>query len=312
MKLSIVTSLYCSEQYVNKFYQLASDAASQITDDYELILVNDGSPDRSLDLAINLSEKDPHVTVLDFSRNFGHHRAFMAGLEYSSGDKIFLIDSDLEEDPLWLIPFNEKLEKEKCDVVYGVQEKRRGKFFERWSGFFYYKIFNWLADVKQNENCTSARLMTKQFVKSLLLHRERIIIFNGLCSLTGFTQLPFVVTKKATSPTTYTLSKKINLAIDSITSFSDKPLKLFFRLGFLISIFSLLYIISLIIQKIFFNISVDGWTSIIVSLWFLCGIIIMQLGVVGIYIAKVFIETKARPPYLIKHIYNKPNKFKDS
>ena len=135
MKLSIVATLYQSSPYINEFYERASLVAREIAEnDYEIVFVNDGSPDNSLDLAVKLTKKDPHVIVVDLSRNFGHHKAMMAGLEHSSGSKVFLLDSDLEEEPEWLYDFSQRMMDDGSDVVYGRQKIRKGGWFERWSG----------------------------------------------------------------------------------------------------------------------------------------------------------------------------------
>ncbi len=132
MKLSIVTTLYNSAAYISTFYQRVSAVARQLAgEDYEIIMVNDGSPDNSVELAVQLTETDSHVVVIDLSRNFGHHNAMRAGLEHSCGEQVFLIDSDLEEEPEWLLSFSDQMVAEKCDVVYGVQKERKGNWFER-------------------------------------------------------------------------------------------------------------------------------------------------------------------------------------
>src|SRR6266850_5035889 len=169
MRLSIVTTLYRSAPYLEEFCQRAQQAAQKITPDYEIILVNDGSPDDSLAQAIKLHERHPRISVIDLSRNFGHHRALMAGLTQAQGEKVFLIDSDLEEEPEWLETFNTAM-TEGIDVVYGVQNHRKGAWFERVSGAIFYRLFNWLAEVPIPTNAVTARLMTRQYVKSLLLH----------------------------------------------------------------------------------------------------------------------------------------------
>jgi len=129
MKLSIVATLYQSAPYIAEFHQRASAAAEKLVgDEYEIVLVNDGSPDRSLDIAVKLTEQDSHVVVIDLSRNFGHHKAMMTGLEHARGERIFLLDSDLEEEPEWLLTFAEQMSEDNRDVVYGVQESRKGNF----------------------------------------------------------------------------------------------------------------------------------------------------------------------------------------
>jgi len=229
MKLSIVSTLFNSAQYVNEFHARISLNAKRIAgDDYEIVFVNDGSPDSSLDFAIKLSQKDSHLKIIDLSRNFGHWSALRTGLEHAKGDRIFMIDSDLEEDPEWLLKFDELMINEQCDVVYGVQENRRGKGFVKITGKLFYVIFRKLTGVMQPDNMVTARLMTKRFVQALLSHRERVTFFGGLFFITGFKQSILKVNKHSTSPTDYDLSKKINLFVNSITSFSNLPLVLHF------------------------------------------------------------------------------------
>ena len=149
MKLSIVTTLYKSSKYVDEFYERISKEAQKITNDYELIFVDDGSPDDSLEKAITLYQKNEKVRIIELSRNFGHHKAIMTGLSHAQGDFVFLIDVDLEERPELLSEFWHELQNDEgLDLVYGVQEKRKGRLFERVSGYFYYKLINHLSDIK--------------------------------------------------------------------------------------------------------------------------------------------------------------------
>jgi len=306
MKLSIVTTLYYSSPYINEFYERISKEAKKITDDYEIIFVDDGSPDDSLQKAIELYKKDDKVKVIELSRNFGHHKAMMTGLRFAKGDYVFLIDSDLEEEPELLGKFWEEMQKdENVDVVYGVQEKRKGNWFERWSGEMFYKIYNKLNDIKIPANMITARLMKKKYVKELIKHKEREICFGCLLFNTGFNQKAIKVKKLSISPTTYSLSKKISLMFTSIISFSNKPLMIIFYMGLFILLTSTLYIFKLIFNKIVYNIGIDGWTSVMVSIWFFGGLIIFFLGIIGIYLSKVFIETKDRPYTIIKNFYKK-------
>ena len=173
MKLSIVATLFQSALHINEFYQRASAAAKQLVgEDYEIVLVNDGSPDNSLDIAVKLTESDSHVVVVDLSRNFGHHKAMMTGLTYAKGQNVFLIDSDLEEEPEWLLSFAKKMEAEASDVVYGIQSKRKGRFFEQITGWFYFRVFRFLTGIAQPNNIITARLMSRRYVIALRSHRE--------------------------------------------------------------------------------------------------------------------------------------------
>lgn len=232
MKLSIVATLYQSAPYIEEFFRRAGAAAHQLVDDdYEIVLVNDGSPDNSLELAIHLSQSDPHVIVVDLSRNFGHHKAMMTGLAHARGEQVFLIDSDLEEEPEWLLSFSEQMQREQCDVVYGIQWQREGGVFERWSGQLFYRIFRLLTHLDLPNNIVVARLMTRRYVNALLQHDEREVFMAGLWHITGFDQRPQTIKKHCTSETTYTFRRKMSLLVNSVTSFSNAPLIGIFYIG---------------------------------------------------------------------------------
>ena len=308
MKFSIVATLYKSAPYIQEFYRRATiSAQTLVNDDYEIILVNDGSPDNSLDLAIQLSQSDSHLVVIDLSRNFGHHKAMMTGLAHAQGDNIFLIDSDLEEEPELLELFYHQLSENKdCDVVYGVQKIRKGDFFEKLSGNVFYKIFRYLSDdIHLSENILTVRLMTRRYVKSLLQHGESQLFMAGILEITGYKQISVEITKYSKQETTYTLRKKLNLFVTAITSFSNKPLWLIFYTGILVTLVSLFFVVNITIRKLIFGIDIEGWTSIIVSVWFIGGLIICFMGIIGLYISIIFIETKKRPYVIIRQIYHK-------
>jgi putative glycosyltransferase len=306
MKLSIVSTLYQSAPHIIEFHQRVSAAAKNYAgEDYEIVIVNDGSPDNSLDLAVLITESDRHVVVVDLSRNFGHHKAMMTGLANTKGDQVFLIDSDLEEEPECLISFAEQMENQYCDVVFGVQEKRKGGWFERWSGQCFYSFFKALTGLALHKNIVTVRLMTRRYVDALLLHEEREVFLAGLWHITGFDQVPQIIKKHRTSETTYTFRKKISLFVNSVTSFSNAPLLGIFYLGVLISMVAILFIGYLISQWIFFVRPLSGWTSVMASIWLLGGMVISFIGVLGIYLSKIFSETKQRPYTIVRQIYAK-------
>jgi len=306
MKLSIVATLYQSAEYVSEFYRRVTLVAKQLAgEDYEIILVNDGSPDHSLELAVPLTERDHHVVVVDLSRNFGHHKAMMTGLQYSCGELVYLLDSDLEEEPEYLISFARQLERDDCDVVYGVQEGRKGNWFERWSGQWFYVLFRTLTGLALPENVVTARLMTRRYVNALLCYKEREVFLAGIWHITGFDQRPQNVIKHSSSETSYTLGRKLTVLINSITSFSNAPLIGIFYIGIAISTLALFYITYLIINRLFFAKPLDGWTSVMASIWLIGGMIISFIGVVGIYLSKIFSETKQRPYTTVRDVYAK-------
>lgn len=309
MKLSIVATLYQSALYITEFHQRASAAAKKLVgEDYEIVLVNDGSPDNSLEIAVKLVEGDDHVVVVDLSRNFGHHKAMMTGLAYSKGNQIFLIDSDLEEEPEYLTSFALKMKSNMCDVVYGVQDRRKGGWFERWSGQFYYRLLNVLTGLNLPENIVTARLMTRRYVDALLRHTESEVFIAGLWHVTGFEQKPHFVKKHSTSETTYTFRNKLSILVNSVTSFSNAPLVCIFYIGVLISLLAASYTVYLVLQWTLLAKPLSGWTSVMASIWLLGGMMISFIGIIGIYLSKIFSETKQRPCTIVRHIYEKNNK----
>jgi len=305
MELSIVTTMYQSEAYLKEFYSRSRAEARRITDDYEIIFVNDGSPDKSLDVALELYAEDPKVKVIDLSRNFGHHKAAMTGLSHAKGKLVFLIDCDLEEEPELLGRFHQELTESKADVVYGVQNKRKGGILERVTGHLFFSVFNLLSDYPIPRNIVMARLMTKRYVKSLIQHRDREVFMAGLWAITGYAQIPSVIHKGHRGTSSYTWSKKLAIVANSITSFSSKPLVLISYLGAIISLFAFVAGLYLIVRRLFFQEYLVGWASLIVSIWLLGGLTIFCLGIIGIYVARVFSETKERPYTIVRATYDR-------
>jgi len=312
VKLSIVTTLYNSSSFVREFHRRASAAAAAVTQDYELIFVNDGSADDSLDIALSLHASDAHVRVVDLSRNFGHHKAIMTGLAHASGDLVFLIDSDLEESPEWLANFHDVLLRSGADVVYGVQERRKGRLFERVSGALYYTAIELLLEIPIPRNIVTARLMKRRYVEHLIRHRDRETNLAALWMITGFSQVPTGVNKLSRAATTYTLRKRVSVFVNAVTSFSNRPLIYIFYLGGFIVMTSMAYGGWLIWQELHGGIGIPGWASLIVSIWFLGGVTIFCVGVIGIYLAKVFMETKDRPYTIVRAAYGLESRVDES
>lgn len=305
MRLSIVATLYRSRATLTAFHSRVSAAAAALTDDYEIVLVNDGSPDDSLDVALALLAGDPRLRIIDLSRNFGHHKAMMTGLAHTRGALVFLIDADLEEDPALLTAFHGTLVGDQADVVYGVQPARRGGWFERLSGWAYFKVFNWISDVPIPVNVVTVRLMTRRYIEALVQHRERETIIAGLWAITGFRQVAVAVTKGENTGTSYSLGRKIAILVNSITSFSDRPLVAIFYLGVAIGLLASLAALYLVVQRMFFGVALPGWPSLIVSVWLLGGLMLGSLGIIGIYVSRIFIETKQRPYTIVRQIHER-------
>jgi putative glycosyltransferase len=303
MRLSIVSTLYGSASYVEEFCRRVTDAAKQTTTDFEIVLVNDGSPDRSLDAALEARHKNPHIKAIDLARNFGHHKAMMTGLAHARGDLVFLLDSDLEESPELLAQFLAEMQRTGADVVYGVQNRRRGGAFERATGALFYTLFNAITTQPIPRNLVTIRLMTRRYVRALVAHQEREIMIAGLWTITGFTQVPLIVEKRHKGNSSYDVRRKVAHLVNSVTSFSSTPLIFIFYLGLSISAFAGIFGTYLLIRRLFFGVLLEGWPSLIVSVWFLGGLTLLSLGVIGVYLAKVFTEVKQRPYTIIRQVY---------
>jgi putative glycosyltransferase len=306
MDISIVSTLYYSAPYIEEFYERISNALQRITNNYEIVLVNDGSPDNSLEVALKIHERDSRVIIADLSRNFGHHKAIMTGLSLASGDLVFLIDIDLEEEPELLNKCYDVLKQsDDADVVYCIQDKRKGKLFERISGAVFYLLFNWLSSNYLPPNLIMARLMTRKYVQALIMHKESEVELGGIYTITGFKQVPLTVKKGSKDTTTYTFRKKLSLTIKSITGFSNKPLIYIALMGALILLLSVCYALYVFFVRLFIGEAPSGYLTIVLSIWFLGGLTIFSLGVIAIYLSVIFTEVKNRPYTIIKNIYQK-------
>jgi putative glycosyltransferase len=241
--------------------------------------------------------------VVDLSRNFGHHKALMTGLLHSRGDLVFLIDADLEEDPAWLSMFDEGMRATHADVMYGVQRSRKGGWLERVTGALFYGVFNRVLTFPFPRNVVTARLMTRRYVNALVQHQDREINLAGLWAITGFDQRALDVNKGKRGGSSYGIRRRISVFVNAITSFSNRPLLYIFQLGIGVILLSIAAGIVLLYKSFTGGIGVPGWASIMVSIWFLGGVTIFCVGVIGIYLAKVFTETKNRPYTVVRHIY---------
>ena len=305
MKLSAVTTLFHSYPFIEEFYQRMTAEIKKITDDYEIIFVNDGSPDNSSEAILQLQETDSSVILIDLSKNFGHHKALRTGLRFAEGDYIFIIDSDLEEDPELLSLFWKQLKNSKdTDVVFAVQKTRKGSWFEKVSGKLYYILFSMLSTTKYPVNTLTARIMSRRYLEALKGFEEKEADLWGLFVLTGFKEESITVNKKDKGKSTYTLRRKIGIAIDTITTLTHKPLYLITILGLIVTIASLLN--AFIVAIIYFRTGdISSQTIIIGSIWLMGGLILTALGIISIYMSKMFLEVKNRPLNIIRKIYRR-------
>jgi putative glycosyltransferase len=306
MKLSIVSTLYHSAPYLKAFTERVSATAKKcVGDDYESILVNDGSPGRSLETAVALHEQNSKITVIDLARNFGRHRAIMTGLSHAIGDHVVLVDCDLEEEPELLETFFNRIKGSDLEAVYGVMLQREGEFFRKnLRAFFLFgarlpggnEIPAKPAHGAPHEHALRPQPGLSPRKRTLL---RRPLPYHRLQAR----KVP--VKKHSKDTTTYHLRRKLSTAINSIASFSEKPPSYIFITGFFISAISGVAIVYLLSMWFLYLIKVQGWTSLLVSIWFLGGLSIFFIGINGIYVSKIFIEVKERPYSIIRTTYRR-------
>jgi putative glycosyltransferase len=302
--LSIVATLYESESMIEEFVRRSITAAEKLGWPYEIVLVNDGSPDASLEKGLNLQLRETSIVVVDLAKNFGHHPAILAGLSEAKGDFVFLIDSDLEEDPAWLHQFTEQLRLMNADVVFGQQARRKGGVWETVTGLIFYWIFNSLSDTQVPVNFVTTRLMTRQYVEALLEYGERALFLGGTFVLAGFKQVPLTISKKSRGTSTYSWLKRLRLFGDALTSFSPRPLHLVFALGLLVSLLSFAGLAYICLRAIIGG-TLVGWASVVVSIWLFGGLALFSIGLVGVYVGKILLETKRRPLFKVRGVYRR-------
>jgi putative glycosyltransferase len=304
MILSIVTTLYNSAPYLEEFYRRVLAQIQALPVDYEIVFVDDGSPDNALEVAIKIAERDPKVLVVELSKNFGHHKAMMTGISQARGDLVFLIDVDLEEPPEILGEFYHQLTEKSVDIVFGIQQQRHGPWYQRVSGEAFYHLYNLLSSNVIPRNQLRARLMTRRYVDALLRHREQLFMIEILCNLTGFKQIAFPMNKTGYKGiTSYTLARRIRLFINGITMSSNRPLIFIGYLGALITVLAAFYTGFTLLQYLLGVATPDGWTSLIISVWFLGGLTIFSLGIIATYLSVMFEEVKGRPYTIVAKIH---------
>lgn len=302
--LSVIVPIYFEEQIINEFYNRTKKVLSNMESkiDHEIIFIDDGSKDKSLDLLKELSRKDKKVHVISFSRNFGHQFAITAGIDHAKGDAVVIIDGDLQ-DPPEVIPEMIAKWEEGYKVVYGVRKKRKGEnAIKLLTSKLFYRLLKKLSDVDLPVDAGDFRLLDEKIANILKSMREENRYVRGLISWIGFPQygLLYERDRRYAGETKYTLKKMVKFAFDGIISFSDKPLKITAYLGFFITVTSFSASIKIIVGKIINpQLSISGWTSLILTVLFLGGIQLISLGIIGLYIGRQYRETKRRPLYII-------------
>lgn len=303
--LSIVSTMYRSRGFLPEFLDECVQAMREAAiDDYEIVLVNDGSPDDSLAYAVQRGGDLPQLVVVDLSRNFGHHQAMHAGLHQARGEHVFLIDCDLEIRPgafgvLW-----QKMQTSRADMVFGYQENRKGGWFERLSGRFFWRGLDALSDVRIPENMLTERIMSRRYVNALLSLGDFNVFMGGMMSWVGFMQLGVPLPKQQREgQSTYTLLKRLQLMVTAISSFSSRPLTWLFHAGVTITVLSFIYVGYLLFRKLAFDDSLLGFTSVMGLMAMSLGVTTMALGIVGIYLGKVFNQVQNRPTFIVRDVY---------
>ena len=304
---SVIVPMYNEEEVIHETYRRLTEVMKESGESYEIIMINDGSRDKTGEIISQLCKQDRNVKMIDFARNFGHQTAITAGMDYAAGDCMVIIDGDLQDTPE-LIPEMIRIWREGYDVVYGKRVSRQGEpFFKRFTAKCFYRILKALTDVEIPVDTGDFRLIDRKVCEALKQLPERNRYVRGLMSWVGFKQkaLEFERAERFAGETKYPLKKMIKLATDGIISFSYKPLKLATYIGSAISIISFLYLIVVIIQRIFWPHSTQsGWASLIAVSLFFNGIILLMLGIIGEYIGRIYDEAKGRPLYIIKRLEN--------
>ena len=299
-KISLVIPCYNEEAALESFY---AELVRQLPDDYqfEIILVDDGSKDETLNCIKKLAEQDNRICYISFSRNFGHQNALKAGFDHASGDCAICMDADLQHPPQHIKTFIEKW-TEGYDIVHSIRtdESTIGKR-KKCSSKVFYKILNHFSDVEIQSGMADFRLIDRKVLDQLKNFSENFIFYRGLFPWMGFrqTSISYVANERVAGQTKYTFGKMVRFASIGLTSFSVKPLRYSIYLGLMFAFLAFAYLIYAVLVFLFTDWAITGWTSLVVSIMFFGGINLIMLGVIGEYLGKLFIESKRRPNYLV-------------
>lgn len=298
--VSVVIPVYQAEGCLDELYRRLRASLELITRDWEIMLVEDCSPDQSWEGVKRLTQQDARVKGLRFSRNFGQHYGISAGLDYCDGDWVVVMDCDLQDRPEEIPRLYAKAQ-EGFDVVLADRGKRRDAWHKRLTSAIYYRLFSYLADIDYDGRAGNFRIMSRKVVINFRQLREQLRFFGGLVHWMGFPTATILVehAERYDGKSTYTWKKLSKLASETIIAYSDKPLRVSIKFGFFISLFSFSYGLHIIYRAIKHGTAILGWSSLIVSIYFIGGIIIAILGIIGIYLGKCFDEIKRRPLYIV-------------
>ena len=307
-KISVIVPMYYEEKVAEECYKRLTACLQKLTDyTYEIIIIDDGSKDKTLEILENIASKDDKVKVISFSRNFGHQAAVTAGLKHVSGDAIIIIDADLQ-DPPELIPQMIQLWEQGNEIIYAKRKKRKGESpFKLLSAKLFYQILNALSDTEIPKDTGDFRLVDRKVVDTINNMPEHNKFLRGLFSWVGYKQIPFEYEREErfAGKTKYPLRKMLKLASDGIISFSTKPLKLVGLLGFISIVISILILIyALLSYFLKLNQLSAGWTSLMVAITFFAGVQLLSIWLMSEYIGRIYDETKQRPQFIINKKIN--------
>lgn len=307
--ISVIIPIYNEQEIIQELYNRLQKTVSQISENYELIFVNDGSKDNSLLELLKLAEQDSRVFYINFSRNFGHQIAVTAGLDASQGKAVVIIDGDLQDPPELISEMFEK-HKEGYDVVYAKRKDRKGEsIFKKLTAKLFYRVLKQITSIDIPLDTGDFRLIDQKVVNYLKLMPEQNKFLRGQIAWLGFkqTQVLFDRDKRKYGKTGYSLNKMIHFAMDGITAFSDKPLQLVTKLGFIISLISFVIILYAIYSHYVLHQTITGWTSLIISSMFIGGVQLISIGVIGEYIGRINKNVLKRPLYIVEKSNIKDN-----
>jgi len=300
--ISVVTPVYKAEGCLEELYRRLVAALAAITQDFEIIMVEDCGGDRSWDIIRDLARRDARVKGIQFSRNFGQHYGITAGLDQCDGDWVVVMDCDLQDRPEEISRLYAKA-REGYEVVIASRSQSGGPPLKRVASWLFYRLFSWLADMEYDARAGNYRMISRNVVGTIRQMREQLRFFGALLNWAGFptASVPVQHDERHEGRSTYTFAKLWRLASQTIIAYSDKPLRIAIRLGFVISLLALSYGIYILAHALLYGSTIVGWASLIVSIYFIGGIIIAILGMLGIYLGKTYDETKQRPLYIVLH-----------
>ena len=301
--ISVVIPVYRAESCLEELYRRLKAALEPLTADFEIMLVEDCGGDRSWPLIVELAQRDPRVKGIQFSRNFGQHYGITAGLDRCNGDWVVVMDCDLQDRPEEIPRLYAKAQ-EGHEIVVARRGKRSDPLLKRFSSWLYYSVFSWLADMDYDPQAGNFRILSRKVINNYRNMRERSRFFGSLINWMGFpfTSIDVQHDERFAGDSSYTFGKLWRLGAETIIAYSDKPLRLAVRLGFFIATCAFLYGIYILFRALFHGSPVTGWSSLIVSIYFMGGVIVAILGILGIYLGKTYDETKHRPLYVINHM----------